>query len=219
MTAGVDTAQRIAGYKAWLDTVEWVADPAWTIARPMPAELGPEDVPDASAAAARLLAEGMAESRNGEPRQSATQVRMLERALVTPEDEKRLAKDRRQGPSREARRAALKRQRKANQKAAAHDCVLAQAARRYHVRVQVEAGAEQHRLHIAMGETWCSACSACKSLRAAKKPATVLSDAEVDTLLDYWEIKVDQARGAPEAKKRVAARKAFEATVFGGGRG
>lgn len=122
-------------------------------------------------------------------------------------------------PTRQARRDAARRERKANQRANLHNCVIKQAAIRYGVHLVVQAGAEQHKLHVAMGEPWCSACSACALLRAQKRPATVLSDEEAGALLDYWERKVDVARGRPEAKKRIEARRAFDAAVFGGRRG
>ncbi len=121
-----------------------------------------------------------------------------------------------QGPTRSLKREAARRERKANLRARQHDCVLAQAARAYNVHVQVDQGAEQHRLHIAMGEPTCPACKTCKELRAAGKPPTVISEEACEALLEYWELKVDQARGSPGARQRIASRREFEKAVFGG---
>jgi hypothetical protein len=117
---------------------------------------------------------------------------------------------------RKLRRAASHSIRKARRKMLAHDCVLDRAARDIAEAVQIEAGAEQHRLHVAMGEDWCTACQVCSDMRARGRQATLMNEREVSALLELWRHRVDQARGGQEAAARQAARAELERAVFGG---
>lgn len=106
-----------------------------------------------------------------------------------------------------ARRLIAKKQAKFRAKTAAHACVMDKAARKADAQVVVTPGAEQHKLHVAFGEPWCSACEACAQLKAAKRGATKLSDWEVAQMRVHWDDLVKKARRAESAKQAAALYK------------
>lgn len=96
--------------------------------------------------------------------------------------------------TRRQRRPAILAERKLKKKMRTHACVLDRAAVNAGVAIQLTQGAEHHRLHVAMGEPWCTACEACKRLRLAKRPPTILAPHEVAAMLNLWARKIEAAK-------------------------
>lgn len=75
-----------------------------------------------------------------------------------------------------------------------HDCVLERRAISDDVAITFQNASEQHRLHLAFGEDWCDACSACDQLRANGSEPTKLGLSEIAGMRRHWACIVTFAR-------------------------
>lgn len=110
--------------------------------------------------------------------------------------------------TRKQRRAEEALQRRFQQRAAKHDCVLQRDCVDAGVAVYIEDEGEYHKLHTARGEPACGACPVCERFKTQGRPPTVFLASERDGIQRQWRECIEAAKVQREQEAKLAAEQA-----------